>query len=231
MLYLLHSDKQLGKGRYGTALHYLGYCQEGNLWKRMGDHYTGRSNVPIVRAFQEDGGTLYLVRVWPEGGRALERQLKTVSHFKERCPVCQGWLPLERAVPISTACQLVPTFGGKPSERRTLSQLRSVLSGTGASKDGLYAQLVIQAPLMWSERAGGLILASPGGPVSTVVALMSGRAVRSAGTKRPLSVAGRTTEYGKIVESRRRRLMEQVGKLLGTEQLSLDLTDKEGFQL
>lgn len=230
MIYLLHSDKELGSGRYGTATHYLGYCQEGNLWNRMGDHYSGKSNVPIVRAFQEDGGTLYLVRIWPDGGRALERQLKRTAHFKERCPVCQGWLALDRAVPIATASQLLPTFDGRPSARPMLTQLRSVLNGRQASTDGLYSQLLIQAPLMWSERVGGVTLGTPGGPVSTVVVLMKGLAVRSVGTRRQLSVAGRTTAYGVSQENRVKRHMDQVGKLLETKQLPLRLVDGEGFE-
>jgi len=231
VIYLLHASHPIGTAGSNSAMHYLGFCEDTHLWTRMKQHATGTSRVPIIRAFLETGATLYLVRVWPDGGRGLERHLKNLGHFKKHCPVCLGWLPQDRAVSIEVASMLLPTFERLRSPKPMLSALTSALSGTGASKDGPYAQLVIQAPSTWSGSVAGVSLATPGGPASTVAVLMNGRAVRSAGTKLPSSASGKTPESASTPVSQRRPPLGEPGPTPHEMQLELGLADEEGFQV
>lgn len=231
MIYLLHSDHKIGSAGSNSAEHYLGYCEDSQLWRRMHAHLTGKSRVPIIEAFKSAGGTLYLVRVWPEGGRSLERHLKRLGHFKKHCPVCLGWLPLDRAVSIEVASTLLPTFDPSRSPKPMLKALVSALNGTGASKDGPLVQQVIQAPSTWSGSVAGVSLATPGGPASRVVALMKGLAVRSAGTRQQSYDYGRTAVSDNALESQKRRLSGLLKEPEPSSQLPLDLPDKEGYQL
>jgi hypothetical protein len=231
MIYLLHARAPLGgKGR-ASAVHYLGYCNEGNLWKRMRQHSTGTSKVPIIEAFKSAGIPLYLVRVWPESGRALERHLKNVGHHKQSCPVCNGILPLERAVSIDDASQLTLTFDEPPSPRPTREALIAGLSGTHEYKGGLLTQLVIQVPAMWSGSHAGVILASPGGPGSRAVVLTSGLVARSVGTKRRSSDSGKTEASDSTPASQRKLPTVGAGPTPHDMQLELGLTDEEGYQV
>lgn len=231
MIYLLHSDHTLGTTGRNSARHYLGYCRDEHLWTRMHAHLTGKSKVPIIEAFKSKGGTLYLVRVWPGGGRALERHLKNMGHFNKHCPVCLGWLPTESAVSIEVASTLLPTFERSRSKRPMLSAAATALSGTGASKDGLSSQLVIQAPSTWSGSVAGVSLGTPGGRVSRVAALMSGRAVRSVGTRQPSSGSGRTPESASTQANHERPCLEPPAQTPRELQLEMGLTDEEGFQV
>lgn len=231
MIYLLHSDTPIGGVGSKSASHYLGYCNEGNLWTRMKLHATDTSRVAIISAFHKMGATLYLVRVWPDGGRALERKLKTMNHYKLRCPVCSGFLPLAGAVPISVASQLKLTFDALPSQRPTRTALIEGLNGTAEYKGGLLTQLVIQAPGMWSGSLAGVTPAIPGGPGSHVVVLTSGLVARSVGTKLQWSDYGRKRGFGSTQVSPAKHPTVEAGPTPHDMQLELGIADEEGYQV
>lgn len=113
MLYLLHSDKKLGTRGSSSASHYLGFCMEQNLWQRLSEHQSHRSNVAIVEAFLRKGARLTLVRVWPGASRWDERRLKVGGHLKLYCPLCNppnGSQPrtLQTVTPLSIPLSSLP---------------------------------------------------------------------------------------------------------------------------
>lgn len=210
MIYMLHSSVALGRTGRASGRHYIGYCEDGFLWERMKDHHSGRSKVSIIRAFLEAGATLYLVRVWPDGGPALERHLKNRGHYKSHCPVCSGSLSQESAVSIAVASTLTARHVKLRSRKQMREALRSDPSGTLASKPGLSTQLVMQVPDGWSGSDVGLSLATPGGRVSPVTAQTRTPADRSAGTRRLLSGSGRTAASGSTPTNRARLPLGQL---------------------
>lgn len=90
MIYLLHSTVPLGTKGSNSASHYLGYCDEGDLLKRLKEHQSGKSDAAIVRAFKAAGGQLLLGAVWPGRTRTDERRMKIAGHLSRYCLVCHG---------------------------------------------------------------------------------------------------------------------------------------------
>lgn len=89
MIYLLHSTVPLHRAGTVAVQHYLGYCDDDRLDLRLAEHRSGRSKVAIVRAFNEKGADLVLVKTWPGGTQALERYLKRNGHISKHCPLCR----------------------------------------------------------------------------------------------------------------------------------------------
>src|SRR5690349_7745562 len=168
MIYLLHSSVSLGTTGRNAGCHYIGYCEDGRLWQRMKEHHTGRSKVSIIHAYLEAGATLYLARVWPDGGRALERHLKSRGHYRSHCPICQNILAPEQAVSIALASTLVTPPAVLRSRKLMNEASPGGRSGIDAYKPGLSVQLAIQVPNGWSGSDAGLTLATPGGHDSRV---------------------------------------------------------------
>jgi hypothetical protein len=82
-LYLLHFEP-----RYQHAQHYLGYAA--NIARRLAEHKAGRAcSSPLIRAALSAGCTVALARIWPEGTRSLERQLKRQGGLSRHCPTCR----------------------------------------------------------------------------------------------------------------------------------------------
>jgi predicted GIY-YIG superfamily endonuclease len=83
MVYLLHFHKPVG----GRAWHYLGYCKDGELDRRLAIHRSG-NGARIMRAAVEQGigWTVALTLV---GDRKLERELKRKKHASRFCPICK----------------------------------------------------------------------------------------------------------------------------------------------
>lgn len=89
MIYLLHSTVKLGSDGSNSASHYLGWCAEDDLVRRIRQHNTGGSDAAIVRAFVRAGGSLLLGAVWPGRTRDDERRMKTAGHLARHCAICQ----------------------------------------------------------------------------------------------------------------------------------------------
>lgn len=87
---MLHSTVRLGgDGRTGAA-HYVGWCEEENLLRRLRQHQTGTADCAITRAFVKAGGELHLVAVWPNRTRDDERRMKRGGNFARACWMCNG---------------------------------------------------------------------------------------------------------------------------------------------
>ena len=80
-VYLIHFDTPLHHAR-----HYLGWCNEGGLERRLARHRAGNGS-KLMRAIKEHGITWKVVRTW-EGDRNLERKLHNI-HGSRLCPVCR----------------------------------------------------------------------------------------------------------------------------------------------
>jgi predicted GIY-YIG superfamily endonuclease len=93
MIYLLHSTVPLGTSGSNAASHYLGFCEEDDLLRRLKEHNSGKSDAAIVRAFKAAGADLHLVAVWPGRTRTQERQMKTAGHLSRYCHICNSGTP------------------------------------------------------------------------------------------------------------------------------------------
>jgi hypothetical protein len=69
IIYLLHFDR-----RYRHAGHYLGFCEEGELPRRLACHRKG-DGTRLMEVITQAGIGFELARTWP-GGRLEERQIK-----------------------------------------------------------------------------------------------------------------------------------------------------------
>ncbi|WP_013320820.1 GIY-YIG nuclease family protein [Gloeothece verrucosa] len=84
--YLLHFlPTPIGSEKH-SAQHYLGYTSK-SIKKRLNQHLNGQG-AKITAAAIKQGKTLKLVRTWPKGTRALERQLKRHKRHAKFCPIC-----------------------------------------------------------------------------------------------------------------------------------------------
>lgn len=104
-VYLAHLDTPLNP--HSPAQHYLGYTDD--LWRRLAEHRESHWRpyaAPVYQAGQRHlgetvgrGATFlavanqrgipwHIVRVWPDGDRELERQLKAQHHAARLCPWC-----------------------------------------------------------------------------------------------------------------------------------------------
>lgn len=86
-VYLLHFAPA-----YKQARHYLGYADE--LGPRINAHMCGKG-ARLTQVAHDAGCNLVLARVWPDGDRKLERQLKNRKHAPDLCPICRGLAGLQ----------------------------------------------------------------------------------------------------------------------------------------
>ena len=86
IVYLICFDR-----KYHHARHYLGFCEDGNLEKRMDAHMMG-SGSKLLRAVVEAGIGWKVVQLW-EGDRSFERKLKRRKNSGKLCPCCRGRKP------------------------------------------------------------------------------------------------------------------------------------------
>lgn len=195
MIYLLHADKSVGTVGRNSAQHYIGYAKEDGLWRRLMEHQNNTSRAKIITAFHEVGAKLYLVRLWPEGGQALERHLKETGHYKSRCPVCTGILPLEQAVSLEVVQHLLMTPSASPSLKLTPTGRRTLSRGTITAKPGVSLQAMLQTPATLLESGRVPSRPNPGSYVYGVAAPTKIRGASSAGTKLPSFAAGKHGGY------------------------------------
>ncbi len=81
-VYLLCFDKP-----YKHARHYIGFCENGNVEKRINRHYKGNSS-RLLRAVAKAGVNWEVVRTWENVTRNFERKLKNQKNAKKLCPRC-----------------------------------------------------------------------------------------------------------------------------------------------
>ena len=81
MIYLIHFEKE-----YKGCLHYLGFCENGNLKARLKRHKEGRGS-KLLRAVNKAGIDYSIVRTW-DGNRNMERKLKRQKNAKRFYPAC-----------------------------------------------------------------------------------------------------------------------------------------------
>jgi predicted GIY-YIG superfamily endonuclease len=84
MVYLIHFDKP-----FKYAKHYIGYCNDRGLKKRIDRHKSG-DGAKLLRAVIQAGIDFNVVRTWDKADRAFERKLHKRKNTKRLCPVCQG---------------------------------------------------------------------------------------------------------------------------------------------
>lgn len=77
MVYLIHSEYR----------HYIGYCAESSLNKRLHRHLAGNGSAVPYAAYGY-GYTVQIVRVWRGAGRDFERWLKRQKKHRLFCPKC-----------------------------------------------------------------------------------------------------------------------------------------------
>lgn len=72
---------------YKHAQHYVGYAVD--VEKRFAQHKSGRG-ARLLKVLIANGINFEIARVWPEGDRALERQIKRKRNARALCPICGG---------------------------------------------------------------------------------------------------------------------------------------------
>src|SRR5690349_21420741 len=87
MLYILEFDKELGKGQFGRAKFYLGYCDEERLFERIDEHRKGHG-AAITRACVQKKIGFHLAATYPGGTRSDERRFK---NWKNNRKVLKHW--------------------------------------------------------------------------------------------------------------------------------------------
>lgn len=83
-VYLVHFDRP-----FYHARHYLGFAVD--VEARLEIHRNPREwqHHKLMRAIHAAGIGFVLARVWPDGDRKLERQLKRRKSSPRLCPLCQ----------------------------------------------------------------------------------------------------------------------------------------------
>lgn len=82
VVYLLHFDPP-----YEHARHYLGFAKD--LGPRVNAHMHGKG-ARLTQVAHDAGCHMVLARVWTNGSKRLERQLKNRKNAPQLCPICQG---------------------------------------------------------------------------------------------------------------------------------------------
>ena len=80
-VYLLHFEKPV----YGTSRHYIGFTD--NLERRIKEHRYGRA-ARLTSLARKREISWEVARVWEEGDKVFERQLKKKGQFSKLCPIC-----------------------------------------------------------------------------------------------------------------------------------------------
>ena len=90
-VYLLHFEP-----RFKHAGHYMGFADD--IGQRVYQHELGQTHARLTTAAQAAGVQMILARVWPGGGRGLERKLKggmfakRTGSLARKCPICKPTL-------------------------------------------------------------------------------------------------------------------------------------------
>lgn len=82
-VYLLHFSRPIHPDR--PCQHYLGYSED--VARRVTEHKSGKG-ARLCEVAKQRGIDMKLVRVWWDGDRNLERQLKSRKNGRHLCPIC-----------------------------------------------------------------------------------------------------------------------------------------------
>ena len=82
VIYIIHFSEP-----YHHAQHYIGFCEKGNLKKRLQAHVEGLGS-RLCAAASASGIELRIVRVIRHATRGMERHMKKHRNQKKYCPVC-----------------------------------------------------------------------------------------------------------------------------------------------
>jgi predicted GIY-YIG superfamily endonuclease len=80
-VYLLHFEEPV----YGTSRHYIGFTN--NLEQRIKQHRYGHA-ARLTSLARKRGISWEVARVWEDGDKVFERQLKKKSSANKLCPIC-----------------------------------------------------------------------------------------------------------------------------------------------
>ena len=83
LVYIIHFEKKLKH-----AGHYIGFCEAGNLEKRMATHRAGNGS-KLMAAVTEAGINWEVAHVFEGKSRHFERYLKNQKNSKRFCPFCR----------------------------------------------------------------------------------------------------------------------------------------------
>jgi len=86
-VYLLHFAQPISPRH--TCQHYIGWAE---FWPdRIAIQRAGNGDAArLCQVAKERGIDFVVARIWPDGNRALERQLKNRHGAARFCPVCRG---------------------------------------------------------------------------------------------------------------------------------------------
>ena len=90
-VYLIHFSQPLGTEKH-SAQHYCGYT-EGSVTDRVQRHIRGNGS-RICAAAARLNLTFYIVRIWRDGNRELERKIKGSHNLSRYCPLCNTTIPI-----------------------------------------------------------------------------------------------------------------------------------------
>lgn len=95
--YLIHFDQPIGGEGRNSARHYVGYTV--NLKRRLAQHRRGGKKAAHILAYLKQAKVGWrVVRLWRDGGEALEYRLKDAGHYDRLCPICSGEAALRRGL-------------------------------------------------------------------------------------------------------------------------------------
>lgn len=87
-VYLLHFSHRLGGPGRNGARHYVGWAQANGLVDRLEEHWSGRSDVAIIRELHRRGWRFEVGAVWYDQTRQDERRRKKNGHHERECFWC-----------------------------------------------------------------------------------------------------------------------------------------------
>lgn len=122
-VYLLHYDRPLMRGEREVR-HYVGWCLDRNLERRVWQHTTGRGHSAFTEAMARIGSRPTVAYVIWGASRTSERALKRNGHHIRRCPICHPTLvgtelpdeyfaptPYARVPTVPSSVRVRPTDG------------------------------------------------------------------------------------------------------------------------
>jgi hypothetical protein len=83
LVYLLHFSEKLHH-----AGHYVGYTEKETITGRLDRHKCGHGS-KLMAAVVGAGIGVTVARVWEDGDRGFERQLKRQKNSRRFCPICK----------------------------------------------------------------------------------------------------------------------------------------------